>query len=82
MVEPENDYISEEIFESIKKDGCKTSMYIFEEGEDDLVSQENVVQTWAFVNKSKNSDSSEKDKVKYKEKDDEKECEKRRVNNT
>jgi len=54
MVEPENDYISEEIFESIKKDGCKTSMYIFEEGEYDHVSQENVVQTWAFVNKSKN----------------------------
>ena len=39
-------------------------MYIFEEGEDDPDSQENISQTRAFVNKSKIKDNSEKDKEK------------------
>jgi uncharacterized radical SAM superfamily Fe-S cluster-containing enzyme len=49
-------------------DGCETSMYIFEEDEEDPISQENVVQTWAHVNKSKNKENSEKDKEKDKKK--------------
>jgi hypothetical protein len=45
IVEQENDYLPEEIFEPVQMDGCETSMYIFEEGEDDPDSQENVSQT-------------------------------------
>jgi hypothetical protein len=82
IVEPENDYLPEEIFEPVQMDGCETSMYIFEEGEDDPVSQENVVQTQAFVNKSKSKDNSEKDKEKDKEKDNEKESNKSKIRNT
>jgi hypothetical protein len=76
MVEPENDYMPEEIFESVQMDGCETSMYIFEEDENDPISQENVVQTWALVNKSKNKENSEKEKEKDNEKDKEKESDK------
>jgi hypothetical protein len=35
-------------------------MYIFEEGDNDPDSQENVIQTRAFVNKSKNKNDSKK----------------------
>jgi hypothetical protein len=47
-------------------------MYIFEEDENDPISQENIVQTWAHVNKSKNKESSEKDNEKEKEKENDK----------
>jgi hypothetical protein len=48
-------------------DECETSMYIFEEGEDDPDSQENVSQTQAFVNKSKSKDNYEKIKKRQRE---------------
>jgi hypothetical protein len=83
IVEQENDYLPEEIFEPVQTDGCETSMYIFEEGEDDPDSQENVSQTRAFVNKSKSKDNSEKDKEKkIKEKENEKESNKNVIRNT
>ena len=66
IVEQENDYLPEENFEPIQKDGCEMSMYIFKEGDDDLDSQENVAQKRAFVNKSKSKDYSKKDKEKNK----------------
>jgi hypothetical protein len=86
IAEQENDYLPEENFETVQTDGCETSMYIFEEGDNDPDSQENVSQTWAFVNKSKNKDDSEKEKEKNKEKDkekgNEKEANKNVINNT
>jgi hypothetical protein len=86
IVEQENDYLPEENFETVQMDGCETSMYIFEEGDNDPDSQENVSQTWEFVNKSKNKDDSEKEKEKNKEKDkekgNEKEANKNVINNT
>jgi hypothetical protein len=45
MVEKENYYSPNESFETIQMDGCETSMYIFEEGNNDPNSEENVVQT-------------------------------------
>jgi hypothetical protein len=42
MVEKWNNYLPDESFENLPKDGCETSMYIFEEGDNDLDSQENV----------------------------------------
>jgi hypothetical protein len=53
-------------------DGCKMSMYIFEEDDNDLNSQENVTQTRGFVNRSKNRIDSKKENQKYKEKTNEK----------
>jgi hypothetical protein len=53
-------------------DGCETSMYIFEEGDNDPNSQENVTQTRGFVNRSKNKNDSEKENQKDKEKMNEK----------
>jgi hypothetical protein len=35
ITEQENCYLPEENFEHVQMDGCETSMYIFEEGEDD-----------------------------------------------
>jgi hypothetical protein len=55
MVEQGNDYLPDENFETIHMDGCHTPMYIFEEGENDPHSQENVAQIRAFVTKSKNN---------------------------
>jgi hypothetical protein len=45
VIEQEADYIQEEILESVEMDGCETSMYIFEENEENNISQDNVVQT-------------------------------------
>jgi hypothetical protein len=64
MVEPENDCLPEEVFEFVQTDGCETSMYIFEEDEEYPISQENVVQTRAHVNKAKNKENFEKDNEK------------------
>lgn len=86
IAEQENDYLPEETFEIVQRDGCKTSMYIFEEGDNDPDSKENVSQTWAFVNKSQNKDDSEKEKEKNKENDkengNEKEVNKNVISNT
>jgi hypothetical protein len=72
MVEQENYYSPDESSETVQMDGCKTSMYIFEEGDNDPNSQENVAQTRGFVNKSKNKNDSEKENEKDKEKMNEK----------
>jgi hypothetical protein len=56
MIEPENDFFPEEVFESVQTDGCETSMYISEEDEEDPISQENISQTRAHVNKAKNKE--------------------------
>jgi hypothetical protein len=45
MVEQGNDYLPDESSETVQMDGCETSMYIFEEGDNDPDSQENVSQT-------------------------------------
>jgi len=63
-------------------DRCETSMYIFEEGNNDLDSQENVSQTWEFVNKSKNKNDYEKEKEKDKEKVNEKKANENVTNNS
>jgi len=42
IVEQENDYLSEENFETVHMDGCDTYMYIFEEGDNDPKSKKNV----------------------------------------
>jgi hypothetical protein len=44
LVEKGNDYLPDESFENVQMDGCETSMYIFEEGENDPDSQDNVSQ--------------------------------------
>jgi len=58
-------------------DGCETSMCIFEEGENDPKSQENITETRGFVNIPKNKGDSDKEKDKEKEKEKES---KKRVN--
>jgi hypothetical protein len=50
-------------------DRCETSMYIFEEGDNDPNSQENVAQTRGFVNRPKNKGDYVKDNQKEKEKE-------------
>jgi hypothetical protein len=50
-------------------DRCETSMYIFEEGENDPNSKENVAQTRGFVNSPKNKGNYEKENQKEKEKE-------------
>jgi hypothetical protein len=60
MVEQENYYSPDEIYKTMHMDGCETSMYIFEEGENDPNSQENVAQKRGFVNRTKNKNDSEK----------------------
>jgi hypothetical protein len=72
MVEQENYYSPDESSETVQMDGCETSMYIFEEGDNDPNSQENVAQTRGFVNRSKNKNDSEKENQKDKEKTNEK----------
>jgi hypothetical protein len=54
-------------------------MYIFEEGDVDPESQENVAQTKAFLNKSKSKDDSEKDKEKNKEMDKKRQMRERQI---
>jgi hypothetical protein len=49
-------------------DGCETSMYIFEEGDNNPNLQGNVTQKKGFVNRSKNKNDSEKEIQKDKEK--------------
>jgi hypothetical protein len=49
MVEKENYYLPNESYETLQMDGCETSMYIFEEGDNDPESWENVSQTcWSY----------------------------------
>jgi hypothetical protein len=72
MVEQEKYYSPDESFETVQMDGCEMSMYIFEEGNNDHNSQENVAQTRGFVNRSKNKNDSKKENQKYKEKMNEK----------
>jgi hypothetical protein len=66
IYEQENDYLPDENFKPVQMDGCEMSMYIFEEGENDPDSQENVSQKWEFVNKYKNKYDYEKEKEKEK----------------
>jgi hypothetical protein len=68
MVEQGNDYLLDESVEIIQMDRCEASMYIFEEGDNDPDSQENVAQTRSFVNKSKNKNDSRNENEKDKEK--------------
>jgi len=42
MVDQEDDYVQEESIESIQTDECESSMYIFEEHEEDLILQKNI----------------------------------------
>jgi hypothetical protein len=58
------DYIQEEILESVQMDECESSMYIFEEDEENNISQDNVVQTWTQANKFKPKENIEKEKEK------------------
>jgi hypothetical protein len=84
-IEQEVDYIQEEILESVETDGCETSMYIFEEDEENTISQDNVVQTRGQLNKSKPKENVEKEKEnkeKEKEKEKNKSSEQRRMVNT
>ena len=60
MVEQENYYSPDESSETVQMDGCETSMFIFEDGDDDPNSKENFAQTRGFVNRSKNKNDSEK----------------------
>jgi hypothetical protein len=53
----------------VQMDGCETSMYIFEEGDNNPNSQENVAQTRGFVNRPKNKGDSDKENQKEKEKE-------------
>jgi hypothetical protein len=48
MVEKENYYSPDGSSETIQMDGCDTSMYIFEEGDNDQNSQENITHTRGF----------------------------------
>jgi hypothetical protein len=52
-------------------DGCNSSMYIFEENEENNISQDNVVQTQAQSNKSKPKENIENEKEKEKNKSSE-----------
>jgi hypothetical protein len=72
MVDKENYYSPDESFETVQMEGCDTSMYIFEEGDNDPNSQEKFAQTRGFVNRSKSKNDSEKEKKKDKEKVNEK----------
>jgi hypothetical protein len=72
MVDKENYYSPDESFETVQMEGCDTSMYIFEEGDNDPKSQEKFAQTRGFVNRSKSKNDSEKEKKKDKEKVNEK----------
>jgi hypothetical protein len=53
----------------MQMDVCDISMYIFEEGNNDPNSQENVAQTRGFVNRPKNKGDSDKENQKSKEKE-------------
>jgi hypothetical protein len=64
-----NYYSPDEISEMVKMDGCKTSMHIFGEGNNDPNLQENVAQTRGFVNRPKNKGDFDKEKQKEKEKE-------------
>jgi hypothetical protein len=66
MVEQENYYSPDESSETVQMDGCETSMFIFEDGDDDPNSQENFAQTRGFVNRPKNKGDSNKEKQKEK----------------
>jgi hypothetical protein len=65
-------YLLDECSETVQMDGCEAFMYIYEEGENDPNSQENVAQTRGFVNIPKNKGDSDKEKQKEKEKYSEK----------
>jgi hypothetical protein len=68
LIEQENYYSPDESSENVQMDGCKTSMYIFEEGDNDPNSQENVAQTRGFVNRPINKGDFGKENQKEKEK--------------
>jgi hypothetical protein len=53
----------------MQMDGCETSMYIIEEGDNDPNSQENVAQIRGFVNRPKNRGDYVKDNQKEKERE-------------
>jgi hypothetical protein len=72
MVDKKNYYSPDKSFETVQMEGCDTSMYIFEEGDNDPNSQEKVTQIRGFVNRSKSKNDSEKEKKKDKEKTNEK----------
>jgi hypothetical protein len=72
MVDRENYYSPDENSETVQMDECETSMYIFEEGDNDPNSQENVTQTRRFVNRSNIKNDSKKENQKDKEKTNEK----------
>jgi hypothetical protein len=64
MVEQGKYYSPDESYEIVHMEGCEMSMYIFEEGDNDPESQENVAQTRAFVNKYKNKNDIESENEK------------------
>jgi hypothetical protein len=69
LVEQDNYYSPDERSKTVQMDGCETSMYIFEEGDNDPNSQENITQTRGFVNIPKNKGDSNKENQKEKEKE-------------
>jgi hypothetical protein len=70
MVEKENYYSPDEISETVQMYRCETSMYIFEEGDNDPNSY--ITHTRGFVNRSENKNDFEKENEKDKEKTNEK----------
>jgi hypothetical protein len=68
MVDQEKYYSPDESFEAVQMDVCETSMYIFEEGDNDPNSQENISHIRGFVNRSKIKNDFEKKNQKDKEK--------------
>jgi hypothetical protein len=54
-IDQEVDFIQEENLESVQTDECESSMYIFDENEENDISQDNVVQTRAQINKTKDN---------------------------
>ena len=60
MVEQENYYSPDESYKTIQINEHDTSMYIFEEGDNNPNSQENLTQTRGFVNRPKNKGDSNK----------------------
>jgi hypothetical protein len=68
-IEKENYYSPDESSETVQMDGCETSMYIFEEGDNDPKSQENVTHKRGFVNIPKNKCDYDQENQKEKEKE-------------
>jgi hypothetical protein len=62
----EAEIIQDESLESVQMDEGESSLYIFYEHEESYISQENVVQTRAQVNRFKTKETVEKEKEKNK----------------